>query len=428
MEESRFTPYQVRVLTCLALVNLVNYVDRQVMYPLFPLIARDFSLNYTQLAWLAVSFSLVHALASLPLGWLADRVSRKKGVSYAIFFWSGATFLSGLAGSFRSLVTARALVGVGEAAYTPAATAIITASFTRRLRARVQSVFETGMFIGGALGIALGGIVGAHWGWRAAFFVVGIPGFLLALSILRLPDVVPTRASRLVPVMELLRIPSYLMMLTCGWFSTFAANAYIIWGPMFVQQYKGFSVQETGLLLGGILVVAGVLGVTVGAALADRLSDRFPWGRAVTVTAGFLISTPLLILTIRTNARSVLLTSFCAGCFFMAWYHGPVTAIIHDLTPARAHATAMAVYYFWINLFATIPAAWVIGKIADRYDLMTGMYVAVAAQATAGICFLSVVYLIHRHGLHPAEHPADSQPSASPGFPLQPVPSTDEPV
>ena len=425
MNESRFTPYQSRVLVCLALVNLVNYVDRQVIYPLFPLIARDFSLNYTQLAWLAASFSLVHALGSLPLGWLADRVSRKKVVSYAVLFWSSATFLSGLAASFRALVTARALVGVGEAAYTPAATAIITASFARRLRARVQGVFDTGMFIGGAAGILLGGVIAEHWGWRSAFFVVGVPGLLLALCIYRLPDVARHSQQQLVPVRDLLRIPAFLMMLVSGWFATFTAHVYIIRGPMFVQEYKGFRVQETGLVLGGILIAAGVLGVTAGATIADRLARHFPWGRALAVSCGYLISTPLFILTISTSNRLVLLASFFAGVFFMSWYHGPVTAIVHDLTPERAHATAMAIYYFWVNLTATIPAAWVIGKIADASNLQTGMYVAVCSQAMGGACFLAVSFLIHRHGLHPAEPYQDAPTPYEDAVSLHPVPPID---
>ncbi len=426
MGEPRFTSYQIRVLVCLALVNLVNYVDRQVIYPLFPLIARDFSLNYTQLGSLAGAFSLVHALGSLPLGWLADRVSRKKVVSYAVLFWSGATFLSGIAGSFRSLVTARALVGVGEAAYTPAGTAIITASFPRPLRARVQGIFDTGMFIGGAAGIALGGIIAAHWGWRSAFFVVGIPGLLLALSLFRLPEVQSVKREKAVPVRELLRIPAYGMVLISGWFITFASHSYIIWGPTFVQQYKGFSVEETGIILGGLLVAAGVLGVTAGAALADRLAGKFVWGRPLTVSIGFLISCPLLVCAFQAPNRSVLLISFFAGVFFMAWYHGPVTATIHDLTPARAHSTATAIYYFWVNLCAALPAAWLIGKIADVYNLQTGMYVAVTSQAIGGICFLGVIYLIRRYGLHPAERSDISELSPAPGFPIQPAPSADE--
>lgn len=418
MGEPRFTTYQIRILVCLALVNLVNYVDRQVIYPLFPLVARDFSLTYTELGSLAGAFSLVHALGSLPLGWLADRVSRKKVVSYSVFFWSGATFLSGIAGSFRSLVAARALVGVGEAAYTPAGTAMITASFPRSLRARVQGIFDTGMFLGGAGGIALGGIIAAHWGWRSAFFVVGIPGLLLALCLFRLPEVKAVKQERAVPVRDLFRIPAYLMVLISGWFITFASNSYIIWGPTFVQQYKGFNVEETGIILGSLLVASGVLGVAAGAALADRLAGKFVWGRPLTVAMGFLVSCPLLVCAFRAPNRPFLLISFFAGVFFMAWYHGPVTATIHDLTPSRAHSTAMAIYYFWVNLFATLPAAWLTGKVADVYDLQTGMYVAVSSQALGGVCFLGVVYLIHRHGLSAPAESSGPDENGEDGIPL----------
>jgi len=332
--------YQIRVLVILTLVNFVNYVDRQVLYPLFPLIAIDFHLTHSQLGLLAVAFSLVHALGSLPLGRLADIVSRKKVISYAVLFWSGATFLSGLAGSFRSLIAARVLVGIGEAAYSPAGTAMITASFPRSLRARVQGVFDIGMFIGGAVGIALGGILAERWGWRSAFFMVGIPGLVLALSVLHLPEVPRPRQEKLTPVSDLLRVPAYVMVLVSGWFITFAAHSFIIWGPSFVQKYKGFGVREAGVTLGGTLVIAGVLGVMTGAALADRLSRHVPWGRVVIVSAGFLISAPLMMWALHTPSRVVLILAFFTGCFFMAWYHGPVTAIIHDLTPPQAHATA----------------------------------------------------------------------------------------
>jgi len=425
MVGSRYSSLQIRVLVILTLINLVNYVDRQVLYPLFPLIAADYHLTYEQLGMLAIAFSLVHSLGSLPLGRLGDCVSRRKLISCAIFFWSGATFLSGLAGSFRSLLAARALVGVGEAAYTPAGTAMITASFPRAVRARVQGVFDTGMFIGGAAGIALGGLVAARWGWRSAFFIVGIPGLVLALSVLRLPEVQAPRREKLIPIRELFKLPAYLMVMLSGWFSTFAAHVYIIWGPTFVQQYKGFSVQEAGVTLGGLLVVAGIFGVSAGAAIADRLTRRFTSGRAMTVSLGFLISSPLLLWALHASSRTTLLFAFFIGVFFMTWYHGPVTAIIHDLTPARAHATAMAVYYFWVNLCAVIPAAWLVGKIADRYDLMQGMHTAVVAQAAGGICFLIVVYLIHRHGIYVEEYPEAVESATAMEESVESLPSPD---
>ena len=142
MATPRFSGLQKKVLVILSLLNFVNYLDRQIIYPLFPLIGAEFALNYSQLGLLIAAFSVVHALGTLPLAALADRTSRKKVISYGILFWSGATFLSGLATSFRSLLAARAMVGVGEAAYTPSATAIVTATFPGEVRARVQGVFD----------------------------------------------------------------------------------------------------------------------------------------------------------------------------------------------------------------------------------------------------------------------------------------------
>src|SRR5215470_3585010 len=142
--------YQLRVLVLLVLVNFINYVDRQVVFPLFPLLRGEFHLSYSQLGALATAFTVVLSAGSLPLGILADRTSRKNVIRAGVVFWSLATFCSGLVHSFRALLAARALVGVGEAAYCPAGTAIITATFPRDLRARVQGCFDRGMFAGGA--------------------------------------------------------------------------------------------------------------------------------------------------------------------------------------------------------------------------------------------------------------------------------------
>src|SRR5512142_3239124 len=176
---SRFSSYQIRVLAVLALVNFVNYVDRQIVFPLFPLLREFFGLSYVQLGMLGTAFSIVHALGALPMGMLADRVPRKKVIGYSLFVWSCATFVSGLAASYRWLLATRALVGIGEAAYTPASQAMITATFPKHVRARVQGMFDTGMFIGGAVGLGLGAVIGERFGWRPAFFLVGVPGLLL---------------------------------------------------------------------------------------------------------------------------------------------------------------------------------------------------------------------------------------------------------
>jgi len=392
-----FTSYQKQVLAILTLLNFLNYVDRQIVYALVPLIKEEFVLTNFQVALLGTVFSVVHSLCALPLGLLADRVSRRKIILYGAFFWSLATFLSGLAASFRSLLHVRALVGLGEAAYGPAATAMITASFRRDLRARVQGIFFTGMFIGGSVGLGLGGVLAHWWGWRAAFFVVGVPGLLLALATLRLPE--PAKAGDTpmpVRIRHLLRDPAYTITVLGGWCMAFAAYSYIFWGTEFIHRYKGFALDEAGIVLGSSLAVAGVLGILGGAAIADRLARRVPWGHVSVVGMGVLLGTPLLYGALHTSSKGGFVALFFLACFFMSWYHGPLTATFHHLVPASTHATAVGFYYFFVNFFAVTLAPPVLGRLADRYDLMTALNVPLVVQLIAAACLFAAAYLIHR--------------------------------
>ena len=398
-----FSGAQWRVLVILMLINFVNYVDRQIIFSLFPALRREFGLSFAQLGSLATAFTVVLALGSLPLGILADRISRRKVISAGVLFWSAATFFSGLAGSFRSLLTARALVGVGEAAYNPAGTAILSATFPREVRARVQGAFDVGMFIGGATGIALGGIVAQWLGWRPAFFLVGAPGLVLGLSALRLPETPHSPAEERLPVRELLRVPAYLVVLASGWFSSFAGYAYLSWGPDLVQEHKGFSPREAGLALGLTLVLAGISGIMAGAWISDRLARLWMWGRPAIVPAGFVLGSPAIFYALHSTSKPRFIVFFALGAFFLSWYHGPVTATIHDLIPPHGRATAMGLYYLFVNLFAMALAPLVVGRIADRYNLTTALHVPLVAQLVGGALVLWVIYFIRRHGLH---HPA----------------------
>jgi predicted MFS family arabinose efflux permease len=405
MPTSRFTPVQVRVLALLTLVNFVNYVDRQIIFPMFSLLREEFMLTELQVGLVGTVFSLVHSPATILLGYLADRTSRRLVITYGILFWSGATFLTGLANSYRTLLISRALVGVGEGAYTPAATAIISGTFARHIRARVQGVFDLGMFLGGAFGIGLGGVIAQAWGWRPAFFIVGVPGIILALLVRRLPEprreLLPAR-ERTVPLCLLLRVPAYRMVLLSTWFLSFTGACYISWGTEFVFRYKGFSLRDAALVLGLVTVLGGISGVMAGATLADRLSRRFAYGRVVTMMTGFLLSAPIVLVALHTESRPLFVALFFAGVFFMSWYHGPLTATIHDLTPESAHACAIGVYYFFVNFFAVTIAPAAVGALAGRYTLLAAMHMPVAAQVIGALLFLGVVYCIRRDGL---QHP-----------------------
>jgi|HubBroStandDraft_1064217.scaffolds.fasta_scaffold00069_57 MFS family permease len=418
MKPSDFSGKQWQVLLILMLVNFVNYVDRQIVFALFPSIRHDFGLTYVQLGYLATAFTVVLSVASFPLGMLADRISRRAVISAGVLFWSGATFFSGLAGTFRALLIARGMVGIGEAAYTPAGAAVITASFPREVRARVQGAFDIGMFIGGAVGISLGGIVAGALGWRYAFFLVGIPGVVLGLTALRLPKSVAVVAKESMPIGELLRVPAFLALLASGWFCSFAGYAYVAWGPELVQDYKGFSAGQAGMALGLTIVLGGTLGIATGAYLSDTLAKLRTWGRAVVVPIGFVLAAPPIYFSLHANGKIRFLLLFGLGAFFLSWYHGPLTATIHDLVPPRGHATALGFYYLFVNLFSMAIAPVVIGRLADRYNLITALHVPILAQLVGAACFLIVIHYIRHDGLrHPvlARHWDDEPHADEPG-------------
>src|ERR1700680_3472774 len=174
--------YQLRLLAVLALINFVNFAARQVINPLVPLLRLHLHPTDTQLGLLQTLLLAVLALASIPFGFFADRMSRKGIIGIGILFWSAATFAGGLASTFAFFLIARAIVGLGEAAYAPAAQSMISGAFPQERRAFAQSIFASGMLLGGASGQAIGGIIGPRYGWQEALFVVALLGILPGIA------------------------------------------------------------------------------------------------------------------------------------------------------------------------------------------------------------------------------------------------------
>jgi len=408
---SALTSYQFRLLTVLALINFVNFADRQVLVPLVPLLRLHLGISDAQLGTLQTGLLVVLAIASVPFGFLADRVSRKYIIAGGILFWSFATFASGLAGAFASLLVARALVGIGEAAYAPAAQSMISGAFPHERRAMAQAIFAAGMLIGGASGQVLGGFMGATRGWQHAFFIVAIAGLLPGLAVLWLEEPPRGPRSEVVPLGKLLRVPAFLAMIAAGIFITFSSVSLLTWGIDFAVNYKDFSLKEAALSLSVIAILSLVSGVLIGGYTADRLQRRFVYGRIIAIMGAFLLAAPFLLMAIQSDEkRTVLAGLFIAG-FFMSWYHGPVTAVIHDMMPRRAHATSIGVYMFVTQLVGAFGPQ-VIGRISDLRDLQLGMQIAVAVMVGGALLMFLVMYFIKRDGLrHPELEAFHAEPS-----------------
>jgi MFS family permease len=393
--------YQVRLLAVLALINFVNFAARHVINPLIPLLREHLHPTDSQLGLLQTLLLAVLAIASIPFGLLADRMSRKGIIGVGILLWSVSTLAGGLASTFIFFLLARAFVGLGEAAYAPAAQSMISGAFPQERRAFAQSVFASGMLLGGASGQILGGLIGPHYGWQVALFVVAVLGILPGLALFWVED--PPRGPRsdVVPVWRLLSVPAFLAMIGAGICITFSTVSILAWGIDYAMSYKDFTLREASISVTLITFVSLVLGVLMGGLVADRLQRRFAFGRIMAIASAFLLAAPFLLLAIQSEEKQTVLVGLAIAGFFMSWYHGPVTAVLHDMMPRRAHATSIGVYMFATQLVGGLGPQ-VIGKISDLRDLQLGLQIAVAVMVCGALLMLLVIHFIRRDGLrHP---------------------------
>ncbi len=394
-----FTSTQARILAVLALINFVNFADRELLNPLVPLLRQHFSVSDAQLGSLQTVMLIVLALASIPFGFLADRFSQSKIIAFAVLFWSIASLASGLAPTFLLLLVARGFVGVGEAAYAPAAQSMITDSFSYEHRALAQSVFAAGMLLGGAAGFALGGILGGRFGWQHTVIIVGALGIIPGLTAFQLPEPQRRPRSELTGIGQLLRVPAFLALIVAGTCITFSTVSLVSWGADYVKNYKDFTLREAAISISVISLISLVLGVLSGGYFADLLQKRYSYGRILVIATAFLLAAPFLLLAIQSDEKWIVLMGLFVSGYFMSWYHGPVTAVIHDLTPQRAHATAIGIYMFVTQLLGALGAI-LVGRISDISDLQIGLQAAVAVMVFGSLLMLLVIYFVRRDGLH----------------------------
>lgn len=376
-----------RGLAVLTLINLVNYLDRFVVSSLVESLRKAFDATDTQLSLLGPGFIIVYMLASPVFGALGDRGSRTRLIALGVAVWSAATVAAGFVGSFVMLFIARALVGVGEAAYGTISPSLLADYFPRSLRGRVFSIFYAAIPIGSALGYILGGFVDAHLGWRAAFFIAGGPGLLLAFWCLRLVDPprgaqdfdessAPTETHNITarPAEGKTLLQTYAGLLKNGAYTltvlgyaayTFALGALAFWMPAFLERARGVDHQDASVQFGAIVVVTGFVGTFaggwVGDALLKKTKQAYLWLSGVATLLAF----PLAIVALQAASPSVYLPAVVVAEVLMFASTGPINSAIVNLVAPSERATAVAFHIFAIHVLGDVPSPVIVGKLSD---------------------------------------------------------------
>jgi MFS family permease len=319
---------------------------------------------------------------------LSDRWVRRKIIAFGVWSWSAATFLCGLATDFSHLLLGRAAVGIGEAAYGPPANSLLSDAFPALERSRILGFFNLGMFLGGAAGLIMGGVLGEFLGWRACLYLVSLPGFLLGGLAWYLREPPQVIVHQRTPVKALLSNPLFIYILLGGVITAFSAGALIVWMPQFVTDVRLFRPRDAGLYIGAVGVTGGLLGVVTGSHLADWLYARWQWGRMATIGAGLILSSPFVTLSLYTTNHVAMMIYFFLGIFLMVWYTGPIIAVIHDVVPSDVKATAQALYILLIHLLGDTFSPAIVGKLADLHHLQAALLLPAVINVVAGVIFL----------------------------------------
>ena len=370
-----------------------DYMARQVLNAVFPLLKAEWGLSDGELGFLAGVVPLMVGLLTFPISLLADRFGRIRSIVVMAALWSLATLLCGLAKSYDQMLAARVLVGVGEAAYGSVGIAVIISVFPKHLRATLTAAFMAGGLAGQVFGVAVGGAVAATHGWRAAFNAIGIAGLALAAAYAwfvregRMPAQAVTERAKvtLASIKTLFSGRALNLAYMASGLQLFVAGALPAWLPTYFVRYYDLPLAKASALAAIFLAIggAGMIGCGVFSdrlvsttAQRARLSACFCAGSAVLVGAAFALGPGTLQLAMLGLAM-----------FLAASTAGPAGAMVANLTPAALHGTAFAVLTLANNAFGLAPGPIVTGWLADRIGLLGALQLLPAASVAAALVF-----------------------------------------
>ncbi len=281
-------------------VAVLNYVDRQAIFSVFPLLEAELNVSAVQLGLLTTVFAWVYGLISPFAGYVADRFGRVRMILLSLLVWSAVTWLTGHARNMGELLGSRALMGISEACYIPAALALIADYHRDRSRSLATGLHQSGLYIGIVIGGAAGGWLGQRFGWRYAFTLmggIGIAYFVILKLVLRGAERTKDRsqAQPIGPtIRELLRLPGFMQLATV--FSTVALANWIAytWLPLYLYEGFGMSLAAAGFSATFYMQAGSFAGILAGGWLADFWAARSPRGRLSTQIAGILLMAPFL--------------------------------------------------------------------------------------------------------------------------------------
>ncbi|PTR24374.1 MFS transporter [Pseudomonas sp. GV085] len=376
-----------------------DYMSRQVLNAVFPLLKSEWTLSDGQLGLLSGIVALMVGLLTFPLSLMADRFGRVKSLALMALLWSVATLGCALAQDYQQMFIARFMVGVGEAAYGSVGIAVVISVFPKHMRATLASAFMAGGLFGAVLGMALGGAIAAKLGWRWSFAGMALFGLVLAALyplIVKEARIAPQRAAQIAnktaaavkrPLRTLWSSRSVVATYVGSGLQLFVGGTVMVWIPSYLNRYYDMPTDKAGGMAALIVLCSGV-GMILCGMLSDRLCRHSP-ERKVSLAIGFCLGSCLLLsAAFALQAGPVQLLLICLGMLIATGTTGPAGAMVANLTHYSVHGTAFATLTLANNLLGLAPGPFITGRVSDLIGLHAAFQlVPLVSLAAAAVFF-----------------------------------------
>jgi len=383
-----------------------DYIDRQIIVSLFPYLKAAWGVSDTQLGVLVSVVSITVAVGAVPIALFADRASRVKSIVLMALIWSLATISCMFTRNYSQLLTARSIVGLGEAGYGSVGGALIATHFPARMRGAVLGGFLATASVGSVLGVMLGGLIASRWGWEAAFGVVGFPGLALALLYLMVRDY---RTVELTPKLDkatqsmsdavrhivniLAHSRTILWICIGGAAQLIVVSAVWAWLPSFFNRAYGIDPAEAGVKA-AVVVLAGAIGSVAWGAVVDRVGTSRPRAKFSALSLLCIASLVILMLAFGTHRLGLSLSPglqfalIALGGFLMTCTVGPTAAIVVDVVHPGVRATGCSILALFQNMFGLALGPFIAGLFSDAWGLESALFLMPLFGAIAAVSFV----------------------------------------
>jgi MFS family permease len=393
----------------LFLLYMFDYIDREIISSLLPFLKKDLGITDTQAGSLASAVYWSIVVFTFPISILIDRWSRRRSVGIMVMLWSLATGAAVFIKTFPQLFLTRLGVGVGEAGYAPGGTAMISAMYPQEKRSRMMGLWNASIPLGSAIGVGLGGVIASHWGWKHAFGLVAIPGFIIGVlffffardykTIKLMRQATPVTAARKMKlgeiVLEFLHTPSLILTYVAFAGNTFLTSAYLTWLPSYFVRTQNMASGPAGLKASSIMLLA-IVGAPLGGFLVDAWNKKQGNARPLFAGLSSLLSAGLWLISFAFFSGTAQYVMFMVSALATLLYLSGASALTQDVVHPGLWAISYSICVIVQNLLGSSTGPIVVGSISDKIGLSSAMLVVPIMAAVAGILFLLAALFYRR--------------------------------